>query len=491
MDITSARIELTTRCNQKCLFCPRTRAQEPEPKIDMDLDYLKNCHNYKIVHLVSPRSEPALHPQFIDVINIFKERNTTLYLYSNMTTHTPQWWHDLGSLFQYKPDNGLYFSIDVKKHWKRYRGVNNWYKMAENVEAFTAGGGIAWAHMIEFCHNRDSRMETEELARTLGCERFRIKTSWMYDDKCSRPLGSETRWEQSNKSTGQLQCEHLEKKEVVIDAGGNITPCCFTFMNNEKKEILEEKDMIHLIKHKSCEVRGELKSLDTALDSKLFKYILGNMNTSWLCNLHCKKSLEESYNYEIRFWAWDPLISRFGPDTISCPQQFKDVDAGEKNRIKNKMWIIDELIRLHFLPTDYYNILTVGGWTGQMNLLLFPYVKSNLLTTDLDPNWENVCKQLGLKAETIDMFDIDYDPWDIIINTSCEHIDFVKWIESLKNLGKYMVLQSTNMPWRDHVNIVDSLEQFKEQADLSEIWYEGERTMDYYKYKRFLLIGVK
>jgi len=469
MDILAAEFELTTRCNQKCRIC--VRSMSTVSRVDMDLKWIRNCHNYKTVSLVGPRSEPTLHPQFIDILEIFKNKKITISLYSNTTTHTPEWWHKVGKTMS--EGDMLIFAIDLEKHWEIYRGTNNWHKMIENVKAFTDAGGRAWAHMIEFQHNSCDKEKTTQLAQELGCEKFRVKSSWNYDDICKRPrTNTKTRWEQGQELKGtELKCGHILNNKVTIDVYGDITPCCFTIMTELKKKILENSDWKHRVIHAGCAERGDLKTVEKATESKLFDYILTNKEELQNCTLHCKVGYEEC--------------------TYSDDRQLKVVDAGDQKRIENKMWIIDELIKIHFLPTDYYNILTVGGWNGQMNSLLLPYVTSKLLTTDLDPECTKVCKQLGLEAETIDMFDIDYDPWDIIINTSCEHIDFVKWIEPLKCFDKYMVLQSTNMPWLDHVNTVDNLEQFKKQAGLSEIWYEGERRMNYYKYKRFMLIGVK
>jgi len=79
---------------------------------------------------------------------------------------------------------------------------------------------------------------------------------------------------------------------------------------------------------------------------------------------------------------------------------------------------------------------------------------------------------------------------DIIINTSCEHIEkFTEWFNAIPR-DKLVVLQSNNyFEIDDHVNCVKDITEFKQQAPLSNIIYEGELELE--KYTRFMLIGYK
>ena len=79
---------------------------------------------------------------------------------------------------------------------------------------------------------------------------------------------------------------------------------------------------------------------------------------------------------------------------------------------------------------------------------------------------------------------------DTIINTSCEHIEkFTEWFNAIPR-DKLVVLQSNNyFEIDDHVNCVKDITEFKQQAPLSNIIYEGELELE--KYTRFMLIGYK
>ena len=79
---------------------------------------------------------------------------------------------------------------------------------------------------------------------------------------------------------------------------------------------------------------------------------------------------------------------------------------------------------------------------------------------------------------------------DTIINTSCEHIEkFTEWFNAIPR-DKLVVLQSNNyFEIDDHINCVKNITEFKQQAPLSNIIYEGELELE--KYTRFMLIGYK
>jgi len=79
---------------------------------------------------------------------------------------------------------------------------------------------------------------------------------------------------------------------------------------------------------------------------------------------------------------------------------------------------------------------------------------------------------------------------DTIINTSCEHIEkFTEWFNAIPK-DKLVALQTNNyFDLPEHINCVKDINQFKQQAPLSNIIYEGELELE--KYTRFMLIGYK
>lgn len=193
-------------------------------------------------------------------------------------------------------------------------------------------------------------------------------------------------------------------------------------------------------------------------------------------------------------------------------------DALSKGQIESKKWLINEISKIGF---DLGTVFILGGWYGILPALMIESDISTkidkIISFDLDPKCEKIADAMNrqwvidnwkFKATTADMYELNYtglnyavmradgstcnlyDTPDIIINTSCEHLgDFNKWFKLLPP-DKIIVMQTNNFFKGDgHVNCVESLKEFKEQALLSDIWYEGELNLE--NYTRFMLIGKK
>ena len=81
--------------------------------------------------------------------------------------------------------------------------------------------------------------------------------------------------------------------------------------------------------------------------------------------------------------------------------------------------------------------------------------------------------------------------YDIIINTSCEHMyPMTKFYEWNPDIGDPLyVLQSTNDDqYDDHINCVGSPEELAEQAKIADVWYSGSRVLPD-GMTRFMVIG--
>jgi len=210
-------------------------------------------------------------------------------------------------------------------------------------------------------------------------------------------------------------------------------------------------------------------------------------------------------------------------DTFEAILSFPDanyVDALSGGQLKSKEWLIDELNdNLSILPPNPI-IFIVGGWIGTLSAFLFDGYKGDIhsiRSIDIDPsstviadiiNRVNVVDGWRFKAITADMFDVNYTKYtwqgwshtnkkivtvsdrpDIIINTSCEHLNCRKWLKKIPS-GTTVVLQSNNyFEAEDHINCVNNVEEFVEMVNLSEVYYKGTYDLDIYN--RFMIIGKK
>ena len=175
----------------------------------------------------------------------------------------------------------------------------------------------------------------------------------------------------------------------------------------------------------------------------------------------------------------------------------RTMDAFWSGQLKSKEWLVDKISLYLGLETT---IDIHGGWVGVLASMLFqtyPYI-GFIRNIDIDPECESIATNMNKLEEmqqrflavTSDMCDIESKA-DVIINTSCEHItqnQYKLWVEKLPK-ESLIVLQSNNYNIPEHIRIANTLDEFKNQCKLSEIYFEGELQLP--KYKRFMVIGVR
>ena len=170
--------------------------------------------------------------------------------------------------------------------------------------------------------------------------------------------------------------------------------------------------------------------------------------------------------------------------------EFRDMFSS--GQIYSKEWIIKEL---HNIDLEYFEkkFIIVGAWYGTLGLMIkskFP--NSGITMLDIDPRCEKFINNMiyndnTLKSVTEDMYEYDYIE-DIIINTSCEHIENIQDWLSLLPKNSTVILQSNNyIDGTGHINCIHSEEEFKKQTGLSNILYSGKLEMP--MYDRYMLIG--
>jgi len=182
------------------------------------------------------------------------------------------------------------------------------------------------------------------------------------------------------------------------------------------------------------------------------------------------------------------------PDYAPTYQEFRDMFSS--GQLKSKIWLVDELKALGIV--NIQNLIVCGCWFGTLAFMLrkaFPDIAITCL--DIDPRCEKFIDSMIYTSERSkfqilreDMFDYTYIDEDIIVNTSCEHIENLgDWLDMLEG-QKIVVLQTNN--FRDcegHINCVDSLSEFKEKVGpyVQDILYEGLLTTP--MYTRFMIIA--
>lgn len=164
-----------------------------------------------------------------------------------------------------------------------------------------------------------------------------------------------------------------------------------------------------------------------------------------------------------------------------------------QSQIDSKQWLLD-----HITEKDQ-QIVIFGGWYGVLaQLIANQFPKSYIVTTDLDPDCENVFNQindnLNIRFRKHDMEDgmppACYNP-DLVINTSSEHVSQSKydaWWHSIPTGTKYIV-QGNNLVNPEHIRLADNLEHFLKINKIREPRYAGMLKCGHFY--RFMATGIK
>ena len=182
------------------------------------------------------------------------------------------------------------------------------------------------------------------------------------------------------------------------------------------------------------------------------------------------------------------------------PWQFKRLTSSSTtSQLQGKLWLINELQKLDL---KFTKVCLVGGWFAQLiTPLLFDNFKVDIIHNyDIDEDAQLISykfnrryKELGkYKAiRTNTLIHPLKEEYDLVINTSCEHMYPMKKFRELNpELKSWFVLQSTNeTKFDDHINCVNSTKELAEQGGLKQILYEGQLTLDN-GMTRFMVIGI-
>lgn len=190
----------------------------------------------------------------------------------------------------------------------------------------------------------------------------------------------------------------------------------------------------------------------------------------------------------------------FWMDAIrNSKDQYRTLESFWKGQVKSKLWLIDS-ISSH-ISSNNNSIVIHGGWNGLLASLLFQSAIKidKIVSLDIDPTCEEVANTVNkieqmsgiFKAVTCDMASYQYEFFpDIVINTSCEHIDqnsYNNWLQKIPH-NSVIILQSNNYDIPEHIRIAESLCEFKLQSKIRVV---SASELKLPLYTRYMLIGYK
>ena len=175
------------------------------------------------------------------------------------------------------------------------------------------------------------------------------------------------------------------------------------------------------------------------------------------------------------------------------------LDSFSPNQFKSKENLINHIKKLNILNSES-EIVIFGCWYGSILIPAFYNEVKRITAIDIDDNIIGIAKNRIFKNyDKIDFIVNDAFVWankssrikstNLIINTSCEHMQPMKNLPILNNINSYFAFQSNNMfDIETHTNCVNNIEEFKKQLpSKAKILIEDQIEED--RGIRFTLIG--
>ena len=210
----------------------------------------------------------------------------------------------------------------------------------------------------------------------------------------------------------------------------------------------------------------------------------------------------------MEYLKFTPELAHDWKNALSSSEPYllkRVLDSMNRSQLESKLWIIQELIKLEIKPK---RVAILAGWYSQYIIpLLIEHGVEFIYNFEIDRDAKDIsykfnkrykdqekyqCHITDIMFKEIWRKEENYGAFDVLINTSCEHMFPMRRFRELnKNLSgnPIYVLQSTNEDkYEDHINCVSGPEELAEQAELINVVYSGTKVLDN-GMKRFMVIG--
>jgi Predicted Fe-S oxidoreductases len=242
--IQGLHIELTNMCTLKCPGCARTRFQNQFPKYwqnknlhhDKLFSFLDIDLNDKHIVLCGNYGDPIYHPEFLKIVETFKNQRAKLKIITNGSYKFAAWWKELCKLLDH--NDCIVFSVDgIPDNFTQYRINGDWssIEQAMKIVANSKCHSI-WSYLI-FAYNENTIEKAQMLSSSLGINQFEIAFSDRFDEQTEhykptnhenlgKRFNSQLEFKQGHKITVQPKC--AGNKQHFITADGYYSPMLFS-----------------------------------------------------------------------------------------------------------------------------------------------------------------------------------------------------------------------------------------------------------------------
>ena len=187
------------------------------------------------------------------------------------------------------------------------------------------------------------------------------------------------------------------------------------------------------------------------------------------------------------------------------PHQFRrTLDASTASQLESKLWIINNLLHIQGYGeiNKHPEVALIGGWyANYITPLLIDELDASLVFNyEIDQDAKEISYKYNKRYKDMSKYQCSVKDvmmktleakYDIIINTSCEHMypmtKFYEWNPELQD--PIYVLQSTDDDqYDDHINCVGSPQELADQAKIAHVLYADTLRLSN-GMNRFMVIG--
>ena len=188
---------------------------------------------------------------------------------------------------------------------------------------------------------------------------------------------------------------------------------------------------------------------------------------------------------------------------IDLFRSFDIINSVNDNQIASKEHLTKAIIPILNDIKNLKHIAILGSWYGLLGVMLRQNLDNKIYISNIDS--DPLTKEIGeslFKHESNDfiiddammhMLDQDKGKYQLIINTSCEHMeqDDVLLMRWTKSDDAIICFQSNNYFAIDgHVNCSNSLEEFVEGLNLYTVLHASSLKIEPENYERYTVIGL-
>jgi sulfatase maturation enzyme AslB (radical SAM superfamily) len=267
-NVTSIHLELTDKCQAACPMCPRNwfggRERDYVRNEEITLQQFQQwfpgefLQQIKHIYACGNLGDPLLAKDCLEIFQYIADNtqdDCTMSIHTNGSLRNEAWWKELAKVLGTRGQ--VTFGIDgLSDTHEIYRRNTSFEKIIKNAKTFIDAGGRARADTIVFKHNEHQVEQIEVFLKDIGFESINFKatqrfygmdnfpvkdndnntlyyifspigkrwTERMIDVKFDRIIKPENYNRLINESIIQPDCK--SKKEIFVNAYGEVFPCC-------------------------------------------------------------------------------------------------------------------------------------------------------------------------------------------------------------------------------------------------------------------------